>query len=64
MAVLHEGGDPQEFQELNGQKLEELKKQKKSQHSDTYFQEILSIPAMLGMLLFLFVCSILQLPMC
>ena len=34
MAVLHEGGDPQEFQELNGQKLEELKKQKKSQHSD------------------------------
>jgi hypothetical protein len=56
MAVLHEGGDPKEFQELNGHKLEELKKQKKSQHSDTYFQEILSIPAMLGMLLFLFVC--------
>ena len=56
MAVLHEGGDPKEFQELNGHKLEELKKQKKSQHSDNHVQEVSSIPAVLGVLLFLFVC--------
>ena len=57
MAELHEGGDPQEFQELNGQKLEELKKQKDTQRSDTYVQEISSIPGLLGVLLFIFVCS-------
>lgn len=57
MAVLHEGGDPKEFMESNAQKLEELKKQKKSQHSDNYVQEVSSIPAVLGILLFLFVCS-------
>ena len=56
MAVLHEGGDIKEYQEKNEQILEEMKKQKKSQHSDTYMQEILSIPAMLGVLLFVFVC--------
>ena len=57
MAVLHEGGDPKEFMESNAQKLEELKKQKKSQHSDNHVQEVSSIPAVLGILLFLFVCS-------
>ncbi len=56
MAVLHEGGDPKEFMESNAQKLEELKKQKKSQHSDNHVQEVSSIPAVLGVLLFLFVC--------
>lgn len=56
MAVLHEGGDPKEFMESNAQKLEELKKQKKSQHSDNHVQEVSSIPAVLGILLFLFVC--------
>lgn len=56
MAVLHEGGDPQEYQEMNEQILEEMKKQKKSQHSDNHIQEISSIPAVLGILLFLFVC--------
>ena len=57
MAVLHEGGDSKEFMESNAQKLEELKKQKKSQHSDNHVQEVSSIPAVLGILLFLFVCS-------
>lgn len=56
MAELHEGGDPKEFMESNAQKLEELKKQKKSQHSDNHVQEVSSIPAVLGVLLFLFVC--------
>lgn len=56
MAELHEGGDPKEFMESNAQKLEELKKQKKSQHSDNHVQEVSSIPAVLGILLFLFVC--------
>jgi hypothetical protein len=56
MAELHEGGDPKEFNEFNGQKLEEMKQQKKSQHSDTQVQEVTSIPAVFGILLFLFVC--------
>ena len=56
MAELHEGGDPKEFMESNAQKLEELKKQKDSQRSNTQVQEVTSIPAVLGVLLFLFVC--------
>lgn len=35
MAVLHEGGDPKEFMDNNGKKLEEIKQQKDSQSSGT-----------------------------
>lgn len=56
MAELQEGGDPKEFMESNAQKLEELKKQKDSQRSNTQVQEATSIPAVFGVLLFLFVC--------
>ena len=57
MAVLHEGGDPKEFMDNNGKKLEEIKQQKDSQSSGTPTKyEVSSIPAVLGILLFLFVC--------
>ena len=57
MAVLHEGGDPKEFMDNNGKKLEEIKQQKDSQSSGTPTKyEVSSIPAVFGVLLFLFVC--------
>lgn len=57
MAELQEGGSPKEFMDNNGKKLEEIKQQKDSQSSGTHTKyEVSSIPAVFGVLLFLFVC--------
>lgn len=57
MAELQEGGNPKEFMDNNGKKLEEIKQQKDSQSSGTPTKyEVSSIPAVFGVLLFLFVC--------
>ena len=57
MAELQEGGSPKEFMDNNGKKLEEIKQQKDSQSSGTPTKyEVSSIPAVFGVLLFLFVC--------
>ena len=57
MAELQEGGNPKEFMDNNGKKLEEIKQQKDSQSSGTVTKyEVSSIPAVFGVLLFLFVC--------
>ncbi len=57
MAELQEGGNLKEFMDNNGKKLEEIKQQKDSQSSGTPTKyEVSSIPAVFGVLLFLFVC--------
>jgi hypothetical protein len=57
MAELQEGGNPKEFMDNNGKKLEEIKQQKDSQGSGRPTKyEVSSIPAVFGVLLFLFVC--------